>query len=507
MDHIETTTQENTPDSPAVTCSFCGKSQEDVTVIVTGKTGNICNECAEGAAALAREKEYAPPPNDLAATVARAAAASRRAAPPPRPCSDDHHCGCKVCAATWVLWTDCQALRDAEDAHHPHASPRPRYSIEKRTVLRERLAKLAARAAERVLGPIDAHVLTDETIRFWAEKAAEEQREAAAAREAARPLKMSLARRKSATEMFASVIPSKYAPAMPIEAGETPQQQRAYHDGLFSPDERGRVRVKDRQAYKAAMDAAVGIANGSVATVLLVGPSGAGKTHLAALMLRRITLEWERNAERGVGKALAAREIPAPRDIPEWCMDMADEMSEDGAGPPPIPSPTRFVAEAVIVEGDPVFKRLTNEAMGYRRAVAWEKSRDLFRAAVSPKSFPKNGEDAADPLETAKKAPVAVLEDIGGEPKQANVSPVEDVVWERYDNDDVATIVTTGFCEKSAPRPDDAGDVLRFLAPLAARYGDAFVRRVSEPGVSVVIPVGCDATPSALPKPRPRAAA
>lgn len=33
--------------SPALDCSFCGKSQADVVMLVAGAPGQICNECVE----------------------------------------------------------------------------------------------------------------------------------------------------------------------------------------------------------------------------------------------------------------------------------------------------------------------------------------------------------------------------------------------------------------------------------------------------------------------------
>jgi ATP-dependent Clp protease ATP-binding subunit ClpX len=40
-----------------VVCSFCGKSSNDVPVMITGSTGNICNECVLMCVEAIQEKQ------------------------------------------------------------------------------------------------------------------------------------------------------------------------------------------------------------------------------------------------------------------------------------------------------------------------------------------------------------------------------------------------------------------------------------------------------------------
>jgi hypothetical protein len=71
---------------------------------------------------------------------------------------------------------------------------------------------------------------------------------------------------------------------------------------------------------------------------------------------------------------------------------------------------------------------------------------------------------------------------------------VDGILWHRHDEDDeVVTITTTGFFDPAAvPAKIDAMDedaTMALLSPLTARYGAALVRRIAEPGQTVVIPV------------------
>ena len=460
-------------------CSFCNGNHRACKAFVDGVC--ICDECLDVAAEATGVERKAPAPApapapDLTATFARAAAASlalKRPAPAaPRECSDSGACECDTCKRLHALWTTCNSLRTRaeftkrrpEGGGHGFDGGPWNARISPLTTRRAMLAAAAAAVAQQHGETLNIGTVTDEQIVQWEIVAKQDAEDAARKAREEAPLKESMARRRAASRAFAGVIPGAYASVAPVEAGETEDERKANAAALFSPDEFGRVRVKDKAAYRAAMDAAVAIANGKVRTVLLAGPSGSGKTHLAALMLRRIALEWERNAARGA--------------VPEF----------DPAAPQRRP-----------LDGDPVFLRLAADpGYGYRDPDAtipgatWQKSRDMFRAAVAPRAFPKDGQEAADPLDTAKRTAVAVLEDIGPEPSQANVAPMADVVWERYDGAGLVTIATTGFCDpEAAPIPRDADDMRRFLARLATRYDDAFVRRLSEPGVSVVIPVGC----------------
>ena len=503
----------DTDNGAALACSFCKRAQGETTRMATGGGAAICDTCAAALpvympvkmdpcsfcngnhrackasgdgvcicdecldlAAEATGVERKPPAPAAAVDAVRAAAASlarpRPSPAAPRECSDSGSCACKTCGKISALWTSCAALRTiAEVTKRRPAEDGLGFGdvpwnarISPLTTRRAMLAAAARLVAQRHGETLDIGTITDEQLVEW-EAVADKDAKAAAqkAREEA-PLKESKERRRNASSAFASVIPGAYASVVPVEAGETEDERKANASALFSPDEFGRVRVKDKAAYRAAMEAAVAIANGKVRTVLLAGPSGSGKTHLAALMLRRITLEWERNAARGA--------------VPEFNPDAPQRRPLDG---------------------DPVFLRLAADpGYGYRDPDAtipgatWQKSRDMFRASVAPRAYPKDGQEAADPLDAAKRTAVAVLEDIGPEPSQANVAPMADVVWERYDGAGLVTIATTGFCDpEAAPAPRDADDMRRFLARLAQRYDDAFVRRLSEPGVSVVIPVGC----------------
>lgn len=463
------------PAMAPTSCTFCHESKP--CKLTAGDGTTICAECVDIAADIVREQEkkdhaYAAA-GDVASVFARAAAAALardgHGNASPQKCTDSGSCACETCKSLSALWTVCTALqavsevmrRHPDDDGHWLGTWNPRA-----TPLSTRRARLAAAAhhvARQHGQAMDIGSVTDEQIVHW-NTVAKRDAEAAArkAREEA-PLKESKERRRVASKAFAEVIPGAYAPVVPVEAGETEDDRKVNADALFSPDEFGRVRVKDKAAYAAAMEAAVAIANGKVRTVLLAGPSGAGKTHLAALMLRRITLEWERNAARGA--------------VPEL----------DPSAPP----------RHRPVDGDPVFLRLA-ASTGYRGpgktipGVTWQKASDMFRAAAAPKPFPKDGEVVADPLDAAKHTGVAVLEDIGREPYQANVTPVKDVMDDRYEGAGLVTIATTGFCDpEAAPTPNNPDDMRRFLARLLDRYDDAVVRRLSERGVAVVIPVGC----------------
>ena len=97
--------------------------------------------------------------------------------------------------------------------------------------------------------------------------------------------------------------------------------------------------------------------------------------------------------------------------------------------------------------------------------VLWKSARQLFREVT------RDGLDT-EPFE---KVAICALDDIGGEGSQVNATPVQDILWARYD-DSRAVIASTGFVDPSA----DPSDVDAFLAPLAARYDKAFVRRLAK---------------------------
>ena len=47
-------------DTP-IHCSFCGRSKEDVEVLIAGVTGHICDHCIEQADVILREEKKAAP--------------------------------------------------------------------------------------------------------------------------------------------------------------------------------------------------------------------------------------------------------------------------------------------------------------------------------------------------------------------------------------------------------------------------------------------------------------
>ena len=78
-----------------------------------------------------------------------------------------------------------------------------------------------------------------------------------------------------------------------------------------------------------------------------------------------------------------------------------------------------------------------------------------------------------------------VLDDIGNEPRQVNITAAHDIVFDRYDNKKTL-LASTGFMNEHA----DPADLDAFLAPLADRYDKAFVRRLAKvPEMVRVIPM------------------
>lgn len=95
----------------------------------------------------------------------------------------------------------------------------------------------------------------------------------------------------------------------------------------------------------------------------------------------------------------------------------------------------------------------------------WSSGDDLFEMA-------RDGD-----LRLPKNVSLAAVDDIGNEPSQVNAKGVSSTVWKRHE-DMLGSVLTTGFVDAKA----DPEDVERYLAPLAERYGTAFVRRLAEPG-------------------------
>lgn len=276
---------------------------------------------------------------------------------------------------------------------------------------------------------------------------------------AAAPRLAAVERRKIAILAYEAVIPERYAPVIPMEAGTTPEERAALWDELSKPNERGAVRIHSASDYKAAMDAAVAIADGRRRTVLLSGPSGGGKSTLAALMLRRIALEWMRHPERGI----VSSQFP--------CVDIhgaSRERIEDWLQAPP------------TEDGDPVFRRLAPRLPRKRETpeaplVVWTTADEIFRLQSAPHAFLKPGEEPADPLAAIRKARVLVIDDLGNEPEQENVPGVGQIIRSRHDAGDLVTIVTsTGPFVAWAPIKHSPADEPKFFCFLSERYGAGF---------------------------------
>ena len=97
--------------------------------------------------------------------------------------------------------------------------------------------------------------------------------------------------------------------------------------------------------------------------------------------------------------------------------------------------------------------------------VLWKSAESLFAAEA------KRDEET---VRDAMFSSLAVLDDIGNEPTQANIKTVHSVIWQRRE-DMKATVLTSGWVDPNA----SPADLTAFLAPLARRYDDAFLRRVA----------------------------
>lgn len=256
------------------------------------------------------------------------------------------------------------------------------------------------------------------------------------------------------------------AGVFPIEAASSEEDKRAIWAQLNSPNERGATRLKYSSDYKAAMEAAVAIAEGRERTVLLGGPTGGGKTTLAALMLLRIAIAWQRTAARGV--------IAGQR--PTWCPSDAGDCADQAI--------RRSLEAPPAADGDAVFGRLCG-------SVRWTTATEIFALASTPRPFPRPGEQPVDPLAEIKAARILVIDEIAKEPQQRNVISARDIIFERACSDHLVTIVTTGIVDTGAPCDEsDQEDVYRFLAPLVERYDQAIVRRVADPATATTLAIG-----------------
>lgn len=97
--------------------------------------------------------------------------------------------------------------------------------------------------------------------------------------------------------------------------------------------------------------------------------------------------------------------------------------------------------------------------------VRWASSKAIFQASKNEDTY------------EFEHAALLAIDDIGREAIQANVGGVPDVIWTRYE-EMLTSVATTGFVDLKTPHEDTE----RYLAPLAERYGTAFVRRVAQLG-------------------------
>lgn len=240
-------------------------------------------------------------------------------------------------------------------------------------------------------------------------------------------------------------------------------------------------RIADAKvALAAARAAADRLAGGEVLRILLVGPAGSGKSSLAGLILQVMAARWARDRyEREIAKLdrRAVAEIAAERMAAR--RDAERELTTRPTAPVAIPA-RRLAGPDAHAPMTPLGKTLAKVSVAGAISAHWTTAHKLFKLAKKPQGFRE-----AEPLQEACEARLLVLDDIGGEPTQANVAPVEDVLRERHDAQRI-TIATTGMFDESA----DPTDLDALLAPLSARYGAAVVRRLAEKGRAIVIRVG-----------------
>lgn len=248
------------------------------------------------------------------------------------------------------------------------------------------------------------------------------------------------------------------------------------------------------EVFAQMREAAERVAMGDLTRVLFVGPAGAGKTSAMVLFPQLVASFW---AKDQYDRAVAAISIKPPA---EEAVDLyqkhrvllaeADPGTTSEQGPP---ARMRHILPP-ITRGP--YERTFAKIWEHEVPIRWATAYDLFRAAKRPQRF---GEEE-DHLAEFRSARVLLLDDIGGEPVQANLGPVEDVVRARAERTSI-TISSTGMYDPNVT----ALDITALLAPLCERYGAAVVRRLAEPGRSVVIPVGLQIRVSALPPHAPPA--
>lgn len=334
-----------------------------------------------------------------------------------------------------------------------------------REIMRVEVRQRAARAAKKRGFELDPNKLVDPELERWelvaVEDAIEEERAATMSEAAKRQAELAGSLRGLLPEEFQWV---------------DPRAPKLMHE-----------RVADAKVVLAAARAAAdAIVVGDVKRVLIVGPAGSGKTSLAALIPQVMAARWAKDRFERETKGIDARpasEIAAER------VRARRETERDLDTPPTRPGliPRRQDGYVEPAASTPAAKTLAKVSRGGKLAATWATAHELFRLARKPIAFRE-----VDPLDEYRETPILVLDDIGGEPEQANVAPVEDVIRERHDAQRI-TIATTGMIDLDA----DTRDLDKLLAPLSARYGAAVVRRLAEKGRSIVIQVGIAAAQAA----------
>lgn len=235
-------------------------------------------------------------------------------------------------------------------------------------------------------------------------------------------------RRSLVWQTVGQVIPEHYRGCIPHLAVSDPGKAREMQTLIGK-------RVYGMVAYRQALDAASKLATGQARMVTLLGLTGAGKSTLAAIMLRQMAFHWHQHWRDGV-------------------VDPSDRAHFDG---------------------DTIFNRLlcmNRRDEAFSGVFVWTTARDLVAGQKKSAHF----------SDSFRKAPVLVIDDLGGEPTQINLGGVDEILWARHDSSrKVVTILTSGYCN---PLRDDMSG---FVEPLTARYSEAFTRRLTEPGQCMVI--------------------
>lgn len=182
-----------------------------------------------------------------------------------------------------------------------------------------------------------------------------------------------------------------------------------------------RIKVVNVPAFLGTLiSAAQAILTTRGTVVLFAGPTGVGKSHAVALLLRYVA---------SLVPLLPVLENPTTR--------------KGGGG---------------------IFSE-TWEGEDSDPYVLWKNAPDLFDDVVR-----RN-----ESIWPYKHVALCALDDIGREGTQTNATPVQDIVWSRYDNSR-AILASTGFVNELA----DPSNTEEFLRPLSARYDKAFVRRLAK---------------------------